>query len=160
MLNGDIDSALAEYRAKPDRVPEWFLTCVEAQRDPSIVPQAREALIANSAPDSLQGSGGWWLIVCGTWLEEADLVLDFVFRKDPILGMTEGFYYLFFFPEADALRQHPQFRRFVVENGLLEYWRAVAWSCVLVRRIRPRRSHGAHHGVLREGADGPGDRDG
>ena len=128
MLNGDIDSALAEYRAKPDRVPEWFLTCVEAQRDPSIVPQAREALIANSAPDSLQGSGGWWLIVCGTWLEEADLVLDFVFRKDPILGMTEGFYYLFFFPEAGALRQHPQFRRFVVENGLLEYWRAVAWS--------------------------------
>jgi len=128
MLNGDIDSALEEYRAHSDRTSDWFLECVEAQRDSSMLPSIRQRLKAAVTVESDVGYNAWWIIVCGTWLDEADLVLDFVFGNDPDQHITEAYYFLFFFTEADALRQHPRFRQFVEEKGLLEYWHTVGWS--------------------------------
>jgi TolB-like protein/Tfp pilus assembly protein PilF len=128
MLNGDLDSALEEYRAYPDWVPEWFLECVEAQRDTSLVGGVKERLQAVGTLEQDLESDAWWVIVCATWLDEADVVLDLLFDGDTPDQITEGYYFLFFFEDAAALRQHPRFRQFVEEEGLLDYWRAVGWS--------------------------------
>jgi TolB-like protein len=128
MLNGDIDAALAEYRANSDWMPEWFPECVEAQRDPSRIPAVKQILSSSEVNENLKSWTGWWVVVCGTWLGEADLVLGWVFGEDARREITEGLYIMFFFSEASALRQHPRFRQFVEEEGLLDYWRAVGWS--------------------------------
>jgi len=128
MLNGDIDSALVEYGAYPDGIPDWFLECAEAQRDPSLQPAVRQRLKAAVTTESEVADNAWWIIVCGTWLDEADVVLDLLFDSESVEQITEVYYFLFFFEEAGALRQHPRFRQFVEEEGLLDYWRTIGWS--------------------------------
>jgi hypothetical protein len=75
----------------------------------------------------MDSPSGWWAIVCATWLEEADLVMGWLFDNEARREITEGYYFPFFFQEAASLRQHPRFRRLVEEEGLLEYWRNVGW---------------------------------
>ena len=41
---------------------------------------------------------------------------------------TEGRFFALFRSDAGVLRQHPRFRKLVVESGLLDYWRKWGWS--------------------------------
>lgn len=128
MLKGEVERAVEIYQAHPEFVPEWFLGCARAQSDPELLPQAKADVASIlTAEGALEKMSDWPAIICGTWIEEADLVVD------ALVGLygrqiSEGVFMPFFFPEAAALRRHPGFRQLAVDSGLLEYWRAVAWS--------------------------------
>jgi TolB-like protein/tetratricopeptide (TPR) repeat protein len=128
MLKGEVDRALEIYRQYPELVPEWFLGCAQAQADPSLLPQASADLITANQESEKPGFDEWWIIVCGTWLVETDLVVDLLLGSAEGEILTEAQFFPWFFPEAKALRQNEGFRALVVDSGLLDYWRVVAWS--------------------------------
>jgi len=132
MAKGETELALEQYRLFGDEVPAWFLTCVSTRQNPDNWPEIADAMqeafeqfksgeLDKDQKDNL----AWSLIRCGSWIGEADLVLEILLGEDV---STEQRFLPMFHSDAGAVRQHPRFREFVVESGLLDYWRQWGWS--------------------------------
>jgi len=132
LIKGEIELALEQYRLFGDEVPAWFLTCVSTRQDPDHWPEIADAMreafeqfksgeLDKDQKDNL----AWSLIRCGSWIGEADLVLEILLGEDI---STEQRLLPMFHSDAGAVRQHPRFREFVMESGLLDYWRKWGWS--------------------------------
>ncbi len=72
-----------------------------------------------------EGLHSWNVIRCGTWIGEADIVVDLVANEEV---PAEQQFILFFQADSGVLRQTQFFRNNVVESGLLDYWRKWGWS--------------------------------
>ncbi len=72
-----------------------------------------------------EGLHSWNVIRCGTWIGEADIVVDLVANEEV---PAEQQFILFFQADSGVLRQTQVFRNNVVESGLLDYWRKWGWS--------------------------------
>jgi len=68
----------------------------------------------------------WSAIRCGTWIGEADPAVEILLGTED--APTETKYFAAFFPGAQVLRQHPQYRALYRDSGLVDYWRKWGWS--------------------------------
>ena len=130
-LLGDVEQALAYLDEGGDAVPDWFHQCVRASLDPAL----SEGLAATLRDASRELQSGDMhsidamftagrIIQCAIWIGEPDIVVEiYELQRHP----TEAFM-MFFRTDAAVLRQTDYFRRRVVENGLLDYWRRWGWS--------------------------------
>ena len=132
LILGETEQALEQYRLLGGSNAGWFLQCISARQDPSqwpgIAHDMRATLKRYKSGELNEDRAfirGWQMIRCGTWIGEADLILDFLLTEAP---STETKFLPLFYPDAGVLRQHPRFRELVVETGLLDYWRKWGWS--------------------------------
>jgi tetratricopeptide (TPR) repeat protein len=133
IMQGEIEKAIEIYETNSQLVPDWTFRCVRAQADPALAVGLREemaATITKMESGQIKGVNAWWagwlVQECATSLSEADLLIDW-FLDNPDIP-TEAKYFMFFYPNAVALRQHERFREMVVADGLLDYWRKWGWS--------------------------------
>jgi TolB-like protein len=127
ILRGEIEEAASLYEEHLGVVAAWYLQCIRSLDNPALraglAPQLRETARSYLAGemDGLRAYvQGWHVIQCGIWIDEADLVVDFITAQDDL--PTEQKYFLFFLPESRQLRQTEHFRNLVVDSGLLDYW--------------------------------------
>ena len=132
LLKGDTERALDEYRQLGDTLAPWFLECVRG-RNAAEIPQALRQAVRETAAahrgavfGDLEGWLVWNAIRCGTWIGEADLVVEILLGTEG--APTETRYFASFFPDAKVLRQHPQYRALYRDSGLVDYWRKWGWS--------------------------------
>jgi TolB-like protein len=132
LILGETEQALEQYRLLGDDNASWFLQCISARQDPSQWPGIAHAMKATlkqyksgELNEKQEFFWGWQMIRCGTWIGEADLVLDYVLDGD---HPTENKFLVLFNPDAGVLRRHPRFYSLVEETGLLDYWRKWGWS--------------------------------
>ena len=132
LLKGDTERALEEYRLFGDDVEPWFLECVRVRNDAEVPEALRQAV--RDAAVALRGATfgdadaglAWSAIRCGTWIGEADPVVEILLDTEGV--PTEARYFASFFPDAKVLRQHPQYRALYRDSGLVDYWRKWGWS--------------------------------
>jgi tetratricopeptide (TPR) repeat protein len=132
LIKGETERALEQYALLGDTKANWFAECVRARQYPTLpagLVDAVRATLQQHKAAKLNGSQdmslGWLLIRCSTWIGEADMVFDLLLGE----GVpTEAQFFPLFHADAGILRQHPQFRKLVVESGLLDYWRKWGWS--------------------------------
>jgi TolB-like protein len=130
---GRVEEALAIISETPGLVPDWYPNCIRARNDPQLrdgLPEAMAQTRRQIEAGELDGYPGfyfpWHVITCSIWIGENDFVIDMLLAHEA----TEVHYFAFFVPESSALRQHPRFRRLVVDTGLLDYWRTHGWADV------------------------------
>jgi len=132
LLKGDTERALEEYRLLGDELAPWFLECVRVRNDaeiPEALRQAvRDAAVAHRGEKYGETEGWlvWNAIRCGTWIGEADPVVEILLGTEGV--PTETRYFASFFSDAKVLRQHPQYRALFRDSGLVDYWRKWGWS--------------------------------
>jgi len=129
LAKGDIEQALAEYRAMGDNVvAPWFLECARAryskQNSEELRRAVRETITADDESDDTMYM--WNAIRCGAWIGEVDAVANLLVTKEDV--PTELRYFAAFFKDAQALRHHPQLQEMFREAGLVDYWRKWGWS--------------------------------
>jgi tetratricopeptide (TPR) repeat protein len=132
LIKGETELALEQYLLLGDKIPDWFADCVKSRENPgntaAVAEAMRVTLDQNSSDEANQSQmrlWAWPMIRCSTWIGEADIVFDLILGE----GVpTEGRFFALFHADAGVLRQHPRFRKLVVDSGLLEYWRKWGWS--------------------------------
>ena len=132
LIKGETELALEQYLLLRDQNPDWFVDCIKARENPgnsaAVANAMRVTLKQNSSDEANQSperQWTWQMIRCSTWIGEADIVFDLLLGEDV---PTEVRFFALFHSDAGVLRQHPRFRKLVVESGLLEYWRKWGWS--------------------------------
>ena len=131
LMQGHVDQALSTWAEHGDIVADWFPQCVRSRQQPELRAGLKAAmqntLIRYSNGDLPEANGlhGWNLIRCGTWIGEADIVVDLIASEEV---PAEQQFILFFQSDSGVLRQTQFFRDNVVESGLLDYWRKWGWS--------------------------------
>jgi TolB-like protein len=133
ILKGDFERAAAVYDEKVGvYVEDWYPQCVRSLADPGLrggLVERIEASLQRYRDGELPGWRGvyvpWHAIRCAMFLDRADMTIDFLaeFHQS-----TEQRWFLFFQKDAGILRQTAEFRRQVVDEGLLDYWREWGFS--------------------------------
>jgi TolB-like protein len=132
LIKGETELALEQYLLLGVNHADWFAECVRAREDQNMLVSAADGvretlkqLKAGKMNDPHDVSLAWQVIRCSTWIGEADIVFDLLLGE----GVpTEGRFFALFHADAGVLRQHPRFRKLVVESRLLDYWRKWGWS--------------------------------
>jgi len=139
LQKGEVERALDAYAREGDALAPWMPDCVRARQQPALAPGVVDGMretLGQYKAGLLTESQAWnWiggLLRCSIWLAEPDLV----FEALDVKGVppfeegtpTEAFFANMFWPDAAVLRQHPRFRRVVVESGLLDYWNKWGWA--------------------------------
>jgi tetratricopeptide (TPR) repeat protein len=132
LIKGETELALEQYLLLGVNHADWFAECVRAREDQTMLVSAADGvretlkqLKARKMNDPHDISSAWQVIRCGTWIGEADIVFDLLLGD----GVpTEVRFFPLFHADAGVLRQHPRFRKLVVESRLLDYWRKWGWS--------------------------------
>ncbi len=133
LLAGQKEKAL-EIFSRDEDYPDWLSSCVEARDNPKLVEGVYESMqetfdllhdkeIRIYSNEMMQM---WWVIRCSSWIDKPDLAVD-ILLKTPAVP-TEAKFFGFFNSDARSLRQHPTFHRFVLDIGLLDYWKKWGWS--------------------------------
>ena len=132
LIEDETELALEQFRIFGEEISGWYLSCISARHDSDNWPETAAAMqdafrqFKSGELDKEQKENlAWEMIRCGSWIGEADLVLDILLGEDV---STERRFIPMFYPDAGAVRQHPRFRELVVESGLLDYWRKWGWS--------------------------------
>jgi TolB-like protein/tetratricopeptide (TPR) repeat protein len=132
-LKGDAETALSYWGEHPEYFPDWYPQCVRASIDPAqaegLPAKVRESLRQHLEEDPGSWSHmfeGWQIIRCATWIGEPDIAIDVIEQTEGI--PAEAQYLLFAQADSGILRRTDHFRRKVVEEGLLDYWRTWGWS--------------------------------
>jgi TolB-like protein/cytochrome c-type biogenesis protein CcmH/NrfG len=132
LIRGDVDQALSTWGEHGDIVADWFPQCVRSRQQPELR-QGLKAEMQNTLsryrngdlPEA-EGLHSWNVIRCGTWVGEADIVVDLIANNEELPAEMQ--FILFFQADSGVLRQTQFFRDNVVESGLLDYWREWGWS--------------------------------
>ena len=132
LSKGDESRALEILRQHADMTPPWTERCVaarhEAEPPEGLLDEIRRTNDAIRAGE-IRGARGFYygnmIVRCATWMGAADFLVGQI-RSEEV--PTESRWFLFFFPDASALRQHAGFREMVRQEGMLDYWRQVGWS--------------------------------
>lgn len=133
LLAGQKEKAL-EIFSRDEDYPDWLSSCVEARDNPKLVEGVYESMqdtfdllhdkeIRIYSNEMMQM---WWLIRCSSWIDKPDLAVAVLL--DNSAAPTETKFFGFFNSDAHSLRQHPVFRQFVLDSGLLDYWKKWGWS--------------------------------
>lgn len=139
LQKGDTDRALQIWAELGTRMAEWFPDCVRARdsgRGRADILEAVRSTLEKYRRGEADSSQAWFwppnIMYCAAWLDEPDLVFEVLDVKGvPPFEQgapTETQFIMMFTPGLAAARQHPRFRRMVVESGLLDYWKKWGWA--------------------------------
>jgi len=131
LIRGDMEKALSTWAERGDIVADWFPQCVRSRQQPELRQGLKAEMqntlsrIRNGDLPEAEGLHGWNVIRCGTWIGEADIVVDLMTNEEL---PAEQQFILFFQADSGVLRQTEFFRDNVVESGLLDYWHEWGFS--------------------------------
>lgn len=139
LQKGDVEQALESYAQTGDSNAPWFPDCVRVRENPELaagtliaIQNTLEHYKAGAIGKDHAWNWGWNMIRCGIWLGQPKLVFDVLDVKGvpPFENgvPTEIMFINMFHLDGSVMRDHPRFRRMVVDSGLHDYWNKWGWA--------------------------------